>query len=102
GYAVKIAWQRDGYEGASSATRKRELVIGAISTVYTLFLIWAAGYTFLFLACILLAPATVLYIMARREQGARIFTPAGLIVFLVVLAFAAIGLVLLGTGAVQV
>ena len=100
-YALKIAWLRDGYDGASADKRTRELVIAAISTVYTLFLIWAAGYLFLFLACILLAPATALYFVARREQGAKVFTTAGLIVFLIVLAFALVGLVLLATGAVQ-
>src|SRR6478735_11140546 len=99
-YALKIAWQRDGYDNAADK-RSRELVIAAISTVYTLFLIWAAGYLFLFLACILLAPATALYFIARREQGAKVFTTQGLIVFLIVLAFALVGLVLLATGAVQ-
>lgn len=102
GYAVKIAWQRDGYENVPSATHTRELVIAIISLIYTLFLIWAAGYTFLFLACILLAPATLLYVIARREQGARLFTTPGLIVFLIVLAFAAVGIVLLATGFVQI
>jgi arginine:ornithine antiporter / lysine permease len=101
-YAVKIAWLRDGYDKTTPERRTRELVIAAISTVYALFLIWAAGYTFLFLACILLAPATVLYVMARREQNARIFTTPGLAVFLLVLVFAVIGLVLLTTGAVQI
>lgn len=101
-YAVKIAWQRDGYETTPQGTRTRELLIAAISTAYTLFLIWAAGYTFLFLACILLAPATVLYVLARREHGARIFTTPGLIVFLLVLAFAVIGIVLLVKGVVQI
>ncbi len=100
-YAVKIAWQRDGYEQAPGA-RSRELMIAVISTLYTLFLLWAAGYTFFFLSCILLAPATLLYIIARREQNAKVFTPAGLAVFLVVLAFAVIGIVLLGTGVVGV
>jgi arginine:ornithine antiporter/lysine permease len=100
-YALKIAWQRDGYDTESSDKRTRELVIAAISTVYTLFLIWAAGYLFLFLACILLAPATALYFVARKEQNAKVFTTAGLVVFLIVLAFALVGAVLLATGAVQ-
>jgi arginine:ornithine antiporter/lysine permease len=77
-------------------------VIAVVSTVYTLFLIWAAGYTFLFLACILLAPATVLYFIARREQNAKVFTTPGFVVFLLVLAFAVIGIVLLATGVVQI
>ena len=101
-YAVKIAWLRDGYDSASSDNRTRELVIAAISTIYTLFLIWAAGYLFLFLACIWLAPVTVLYFMARREQNAKVFTTPGLIAFLFVLAFAAVGIVLLAKGVVQV
>jgi arginine:ornithine antiporter/lysine permease len=102
GYALKIAFQGDGYDNTSSGRRSRDLVIAVISTIYTLFLIWAAGYTFLFLSCILLAPATVLYIVARREEKAKIFTTPGLIVFLLVLAFAVIGLVLLAKGVVQI
>lgn len=101
-YALKIAWQRDGYENVSSGGRTWDLAVAAVSTVYTLFLIWAAGYTFLFLACILLAPATALYVIARREQKAQVFTTAGLVIFLLVLTFAAIGIVLLATGVVQV
>ena len=102
GYAWKIAWQKDGYDGVPERTRNRELIIAIISTIYTLFLLWAAGYVFLFLSCILLAPATALYHFARREQKAQIFTRPGLIVFLVVLAFAVVGLILLGTGVVQI
>lgn len=101
-YAVKIAWQRDGYDGVPESTQKRELVVAIISTIYTLFLLWAAGYVFFFLACILLAPATALYYFARREQQAQVFTRPGLIVFLIVLLFAAIGIVLLATGIVQI
>src|SRR5690606_5782673 len=99
-YALKIAFQRDGYQDVSHGKRTRELAVAAISTIYTLFLIWAAGYLFLFLACILLAPATALYIVARREQNAKVFTTPGLIVFLLVLAFALVGIVLLAMGEV--
>ena len=101
-YAVKIAWQRDGYDNVSSDGRRWDLLIAIVSTVYTLVLIWAAGYTFLFLACILLAPATVLYVIARREQKAKLFTTPGLIVFLLVFVFAVVGIVLLAKGLVQI
>jgi arginine:ornithine antiporter/lysine permease len=101
-YAVKIAWQRDGYAKTSARQRKRELTIAILSTGYTLFLLWAAGYTFFFLSCILLAPATILYVLARREQKAKLFTTPGLILFLTVLAFAVIGIVLLAKGVVQI
>jgi arginine:ornithine antiporter/lysine permease len=101
-YAVKIAWQRDGYGKTPARQRKRELTIAILSTIYTLFLLWAAGYTFFFLSCILLAPATILYVLARREQKAKLFTTPGLILFLTVLAFAVIGIVLLAKGVVQI
>lgn len=101
-YALKIAIQRDGYANDEGGRRTRELAIAAISTIYTLFLMWAAGYIFLFLACILLAPATALYIVARRQQSARVFTIPGIVTFLVVLAFAVVGIILLATGVVQI
>ncbi|WP_395245001.1 basic amino acid/polyamine antiporter [Agromyces sp. MMS24-K17] len=100
-YGVKVAIRREGYTGESPGVRNRELVVAVISTVYTLFLIWAAGYVFLFLACILLAPATALYILARREQRARTFTVAGLVTFIVIVVGAVVGIVLLATGALQ-
>jgi arginine:ornithine antiporter/lysine permease len=101
-YALKIAWLRDGYDEVTERTRTRELVVATLSTLYTLFLMWAAGYTFLFLSCILLAPATVLYMLARREHGVQMFTRPGLVVFLLVLAFAVIGVILLATGVVRI
>ena len=92
----------NGYGDVPAAARTRELTVAAISTVYTLFLIWAAGYLFLLLACILLAPATALYVLARKEQGAKVFTTSGLVVFLLVLALAVVGIVLLAAGEVQI
>lgn len=110
GYAVKIAIRRDGYDVARPDHRVRELVIAIISTVYTLFLVWAAGYVFMFLAGILLAPASLLYYFARREQRADaapgrvvpVFTKPGWVVFIVLVVFAIVGIVLLATGVVQV
>ncbi|SMF10363.1 arginine:ornithine antiporter/lysine permease [Cellulosimicrobium cellulans J34] len=101
-YALKIALRRDGYDDVAPRVRHRELVVAVISTVYTLFLLWAAGYVFWFLACLLLAPATLLYVAARREQRAPLFTAPGLATFVGVAVFAVVGAVLLATGAVQI
>ncbi|ACZ32333.1 amino acid permease-associated region [Xylanimonas cellulosilytica DSM 15894] len=101
-YALKLALTRETYDGVDPRRRNRELVIAAVSTAYTLFLIWAAGYVFLFLAGLLLAPATVLYVLARREQRARVFTTPGLVTFAVVTTFAVVGLILLATGTVTI
>ncbi|GAB2450621.1 arginine:ornithine antiporter/lysine permease [Conyzicola lurida] len=102
GYALKIAVTRDGYAGLPGRIRTRELVVAAIAVVYTLFLIWAAGPVFLLFACILLAPGTLLYAFARREQNGRVFTTPGWIVFALVVVGALAGLVGLATGAISI
>lgn len=101
-YALKITSTRDGYGDVSAGTRNRDLVVAALATLYTLFLIYAAGLEFLLLACILLAPATLLYGFSRREQNARLFTQAGWVIFIVVLAGAAAGVAGLTTGFISI
>ena len=104
GYALKIAIQRDGYPayGPGAKGRTRELIVAAIAVAYTLFLIWAAGYDFLLLSCILLAPGTILYAIARREKGAPLFTKPGWVVFILVVIGAIIGIVGLITGFITI
>ncbi|MEF3405123.1 basic amino acid/polyamine antiporter [Agromyces sp. CCNWLW203] len=102
GYALKIAITRDGYSELPRSIRTRDLIVGAIAVVYTLFLVFAAGLQFLLLACLLLAPATLLYGFARREQRQRLFTTPGWVVFIVVLIGAVICVVGLITGFVSI
>jgi len=102
GYALKIAAQRDGYADLPARVRTRELVVAALAVVYTVFLIWAAGPAFLLLACILLAPGSVLYVLARREQRATLFTTPGWIVFGLVLLGAVAGIVGLAAGYITI
>ncbi len=77
GYAVKVARERGARVAADDGSRTKDLVVALLSTGYTLFLIWAAGYLFVLLACLLLAPATLLYVAARRERQAVVFTGPG-------------------------
>lgn len=101
-YALKITTTRDGYADVRQGVRNRDILVGALATVYTLFLIFAAGLQFLLFACLLLAPATILYAVARREQRGRYFTLPGWIVFIAVLVGAAICVVGLVTGFVTI
>lgn len=97
-YAVKIAVEKDGYSGIAPKTHTKELIIAILAFIYTVFLIYAAGLQFLLLAAILLAPATILYAIARRQQNSKLFTVPGLIVFIIVLAAAVAGIIGLVTG----
>jgi arginine:ornithine antiporter/lysine permease len=102
GYAVTLAVRAEGSDGVERRTRTRELVVAVLASAYALFLLWAAGYTFWLLACILLAPATLLYYVARRERRVTVFTRPGLVTFAVIVVAAVAGVLLLATGAVRI
>ena len=100
GYALKLAITRETYDDPSG--RGRDLVVGALATIYTVFLLYAAGPTFLLLSFILLAPGTILFVMARREQGKRLFSAGELIIFAISIFGAIAGVVALATGAITI
>ena len=99
-YALKLAVTRETYEGA--AGRGRDLVVGALATGYTAFLLYAAGLKFILLSFILLAPGTILFVMARREQGRRLFAPGELVILVISVVGAVAGVVALATGAIAI
>lgn len=101
GYALKIAITRETYDDGDRG-RTRELVVAALAVVYTVFLVFAAGPKFLLLSCIIYAPGTVLYVLARRENGLRVFRPFELALFLLIGVGAVIGVVGLATGAITI
>ncbi len=53
--------------------RTRDLILASLAVAYTLFMIYAGGLKFILLSAILFAPGTVLYFIARREQGKPVF-----------------------------
>ncbi|MCK0116737.1 basic amino acid/polyamine antiporter [Isoptericola sp. S6320L] len=97
-YALKLRATRETYDGAPRATLRADLVVAVLATVYTTFLVFAAGLSFLLISLIFYAPATLLFAMTRREQGRRVFAPAELVVFLAVTAGAVAGVVGLVSG----
>jgi arginine:ornithine antiporter/lysine permease len=92
-YALKLGLVGESYEGVAAGQRRKETVVAGIATAYTIFLFDAAGMKFVLLAALILAPATLLYVKARSENGRRLFTPAeiGLLVLIVVGAALATG-----------
>ena len=64
----------------------------------SLFLFDAAGMKFVLLMTVLLAPASLLYVKARSEHARRIFTPAEIGLFALIVAGGVIGAVGLWTG----
>ncbi|MCW6008284.1 basic amino acid/polyamine antiporter [Micromonospora sp. CPCC 205371] len=98
-YAVKVAL---GRTPAGPRGPTRELAVGLLATIYVAFLLFAAGLKFVLVSFIIYAPATVLFVMARREQGRRLFSPAEFVLLLVSIAGAVVGIVALAAGWISV
>ncbi|MFE0677531.1 basic amino acid/polyamine antiporter [Streptomyces sp. NPDC058867] len=94
-FALKIS-------AAGERQRSTELVVAALATVYTAFLIYAAGLKYLLVSLIVYAPASVLFVMARKEQGRQVFSPRELVILAVSVIGAVIGVVALALGWISI
>jgi arginine:ornithine antiporter/lysine permease len=99
--ALKLALTRETYTEQPRG-RGRELVVGALAAIYTAFLLFAAGSRFILVSFIIYAPATILFIMARREQGRQLFSPAELVILAVSIVGAVLGVVALAAGWISI
>ncbi|MFD7873475.1 hypothetical protein ACFV5G_04985, partial [Streptomyces sp. NPDC059766] len=84
--------------GGGGGRGHRDLLVALLATVYTAFLLYAAGPRFLLFSFIVYAPATALFVMARREQGRRLFSGRELVVLAVSVVGAVVGIVALALG----
>lgn len=100
-YALKLGLTGETYDDVPDRVRRRETIIAGIATAYTLFLFDAAGLKFLLLSTVILAPATLLYIKARSENGRRLFTPTEIGLLVIILAGGVIGITGLATGYIE-
>lgn len=97
-YALKLGLTGEGYRGVPSGVRRKETIVAGAATAYTVFLFDAAGMKFVLLSTVILAPATLLYVKARSEHGRRIFSPAEMGLFVLIVVGGIIGAVGLWTG----
>ncbi|SIP96728.1 arginine-ornithine antiporter [Aquipseudomonas alcaligenes] len=88
-YAVLLAVRGETYEN-DAGQRNKDLFIALVSTLYAVWLVYAAGVQYLLLSALLYAPGAILFAKAKRELGQPIFTGVEKIIFVVVLIGAAI------------
>jgi arginine:ornithine antiporter/lysine permease len=100
-FLLKLAQRRETYDRDPSALG-RDRIVAILATVYTIFLLFAAGLKFLLLGFIIYAPGTLLYYITRREQGERLFSPAEWILFAVAVVGAVVGIHGLATGYITI
>ncbi|MET7703325.1 basic amino acid/polyamine antiporter [Streptomyces sp. NPDC005485] len=102
GFAVKIATAERGTPVEARSGHTRELVVALVATVYMLFLLYSAGLKYVLVSFIVYAPATILFVMARREQNRRLFSPRELVILAVSIAGAVLGVVALAVGWIEI
>jgi len=96
-YGVLLARSAEAY-AAVPGERRRDGIFAWIAAIYCVFMFIAAGLKFVVLLAVLLASGTILYIWARRENNAKMFTGGEWLVLLMVLAGAALGVYGLAVG----
>jgi len=101
-YGFMIAKRGETYQFRPEE-RQRDLVLGGIAVAYTLFMLYAGGLKYILLAAILFAPGTVMYFIARREQGKPVFDrTSDWVIFGIIVAAAVYGVYGLATGAISI
>ncbi|UVC11806.1 arginine-ornithine antiporter [Rhizobium sp. TH2] len=99
GYALKLALSGETYTGGTG--RSRDLIVGLVATLYGLWLVYAAGLTYLLMCTILFVPGILVYVLARREHGEKVFTGAEALIAVVITLLAVIAAYLLITGKIS-
>jgi arginine:ornithine antiporter/lysine permease len=100
-YALKLALSGETYEREPSR-QKLDILLGALATLYGLWLCYAADLKYLLLATILFAPGSLLYMNARREHRQRMFTGVELAIALALTAAALFAIYQLIVGGISI
>jgi arginine:ornithine antiporter / lysine permease len=101
-YGFKLAWTRETY-GTEASVRNKDVVIGALATLYACAMIYSGGLKFLLLAALLYAPGTALYFVVRRQRRGPVFDSTWeRVVFGVTVAAAAAALYGLASGTISI
>jgi arginine:ornithine antiporter/lysine permease len=99
-YAVKLAVTGNGYDIGETG-RGRDMLVGALATIFGLWLVYAAGLNYLLMCAILFAPGILVYVKARRERGAKVFSSIEAIIAALIVGLALLAGWLMWTGKIS-
>lgn len=100
-YALKLAMRGETYE-REPGQRRRDLTIGGLAVLYTAWLLFAAGAKYLLLSAVIYGPGTILYLVARREQGERAFKVYEQVVFVAASILAVVAIWAIASGVIAI
>ena len=99
-YALKLALSGEGY-GVSDRSRNWDLLVGALATIYGLWLVYAAGLNYLLMCSVLFAPGILVYMQARRERGEAVFVGFERALAILIVLLAVVAAYLMWTGVIS-
>jgi arginine:ornithine antiporter/lysine permease len=99
-YALKLALTGETYT-AGDKSRNRDMIAGAVATIYGIWLVYAAGLEYLLMCMVLFAPGIVVYLWARNERRARAFTGVEAVIAAGIVILALLAAWLMWTGQIS-
>lgn len=99
-YQVKIAVTGESY--AAHESRVRDIVVGLVALAYAVWLVYAGGWEYVLVAGIFYLVGTALFVWARTQVKAQVFTAAERVVFAVVVGLSIAGVIGLAQGFVSI
>lgn len=100
-YSLKLTVTGETYGQGKDQERSKQRIIAALAVVYTLFLLYSAGFSFLLLSCLIYAPGSLLYVRTRRERNERVFLPAEAVACALLTGAAVLAVVVLAMGVID-
>lgn len=76
----------------------KQIVIGIIASIYGIWLLYAAGLSYLVLTAVLYAVGILVYRYAQKENGEKTFKPTELVWAIIFIILAIIAIIMLATG----
>ena len=100
-YQCKISYTGEAYQLTESRTK--DLVVGFLASIYSFWLVYAAGVSYLLLTTLLFAPGALVFMYAQKEnKQKKIFSTKEVIFALAFVFFAVFSLYQLFTGKIKI
>lgn len=96
-YGWKLAVTGETYDVNPEGKRK-DLILGIISSIYAAWLIYAAGLTYVLLVTIIYAVGIIVFVKAKKEKGQKVFSKYENLLALLFFVAGVIALAMMVTG----
>ncbi len=89
-------------EKPTTPKRGWNIAVGVVASLYALWLVYAAGWTYLLLTVLIYTPGIFVYLWARLENHQKVFKPYEALIALALIALSAFAIYQLVTGQISI